>query len=926
MQKFFTILLLLFVSILAYSQKAAIKGTIIDKKTGETLPAVNVVLLGTTQGTISDFEGNYYLNNIEPGIYTVKFVFISYESKEIQNVELKAGEIKTFDVELGEAVLELDAVTVSAKKIERTETALVAMQRKSAVIISGISSQEMIKTGASSAAGALKKVTGVSVQNGKYVYVRGLSDRYSKTILNGADIPGLDPERNTVQMDLFPTAILDNMLVFKSFSPNLPADFTGGLINIKTKDFPEKYSLSFSVQVGYNPQANFINNFLTYSGGNYDFLGIDDGTRNLPDKAKGDIPARYEDNQKLNDITKSFNKIWFPQEKTSGLNQKYSLSIGNQKQLFGKTAGFFAAGSYSFDYKFFDDGFYGRYKLTDKNAEGLNSEYESQQWSFGQNNSLWALIGGVGVKLSDTDNIGLTVINNHSGQKNSNFSHFIDYRDNNDLRQRRTLEFTARNLFVTQIKGKHQLSGFNNIKINWIGSVSLASQNEPDIRYLVNDIDIENGDTLYYVNKSMYPYPRRFYRDMKEQNYFGKIDFELPLTLFNDKAKVMAGIADTYKNRDYYQTQMSFAENKMNRYGNMADYFADDNIDAITGIYVQASEKDDKKNSYNGTQNVFAAYAMADMHPANKLRAIFGLRVEYVDMQTKNMLSVNSSTGTLNKLNFLPSLNITYSPNDFMNLRAGYSRTLARPSFREKSIMAVENQVGDIIIGNDSLKQTEIDNIDFRWEKYFNHGEVISFGGFFKKFHNPIERSFNTEAINPEITWRNVDKAEMYGVEAEFTKKTDFISWLRNIKLSANITYVYSRVSIDDKELESKRYFDPDYPATRIMFEQSPWIVNAILSYKSDNTGLSVNLSYTYNAGKLVIVNPTGIPDIYSEPVNNLIFNITKKLSDKFAMRFQIKNILNTRKTYYYEYNNRTYNYLDMGLGRDYSIKLSYKF
>jgi len=926
MQKFFTILLLLFVSVLAYSQKAAIKGTIIDKKTGETLPAVNVVLAGTTQGTISDFDGNYYLNNITPGVYTIKFVFISYESKEIENVELKAGETKVFDVKLGEAVLELDAVIVTAKKIERTETALVAMQRKSAVIINGISSQEMLKTGASSAAGALKKVTGVSVQNGKYVYVRGLSDRYSKTILNGADIPGLDPERNTVQMDMFPTAVLDNMLVYKSFAPNLPADFTGGLIDIKTKDFPEKLSLTFSVQLGYNPQANFINNFLTYSGGSYDFLGIDDGTRNLPDEAKGNIPSRYENNAKLNKITKSFNKIWFPKEKMSGLNQKYSLSIGNQKQVFGKTLGFFAGGSYSYDYKYFNNGFYGRYKLTDKNAEGLNSEYESQSWMFGQNNAVWALIGGLGLKLNDNNSIGLTVINNHSGQKNSNFSHFIDYRDNSDLRQRRTLEFTARNLFVSQLKGNHKLPHFNNLKIDWIGSAALASQNEPDIRYLINDINTENGDTVYYVNKSMYSYPRRFYRNMKEQDYFGKIDFELPVTLFDNNAKIKAGFADTYKNRDYTQTQMSFAENKITRYSDMADYFADDNIDAVTGIYVQASQKDDQKNSYTGTQNVFAAYAMADVLPVSKLRAIFGLRVENVNMKTQNLLTVNSQSGTLDELNILPSINITFSPDDFMNFRVGYNRTLARPSFREKSTMAIENQVGDIIIGNDSLKQTEIDNIDFRWEKYFNPGEVMSFGCFYKKFHNPIERSFNTEAINPEITWRNVDNAEMYGVEAEISKQLDFVSFFKNIKISANVTYVYSQVSIDSKELESKRYFDPDYPSTRSMFEQSPWIVNAILSYKNDSIGLSANISYTYNAGKLVIVNPTGIPDIYSTPTNNLNFNITKQLGDKFALRFQIKNILDTKKTYYYEYNSKVYNYLDFGLGREYSIKLSYRF
>jgi outer membrane receptor protein involved in Fe transport len=259
-------------------------------------------------------------------------------------------------------------------------------------------------------------------------------------------------------------------------------------------------------------------------------------------------------------------------------------------------------------------------------------------------------------------------------------------------------------------------------------------------------------------------------------------------------------------------------------------------------------------------------------------------------------------------------------------LRIAYNKTVARPSFREKSTVEMINKVGDVIIGNPLLKETIIDNIDFRFEKYFNPGELFSFGGFFKKFKNPIEKTFNTKAQNPEITWRNVDYASLYGAETEFSKKLDFISKLKNITYRANLTYIYSQVSIDEQELESKRYYDPNYSDKREMFEQSPWIFNTTLSYDNDSIGLSANVSFTYNAKKLAIINPNGIPDIYQKSSNDLIFNISKTLKKSFVITFEVKNILNDRETNIYEYNGKEYFFDDYGWGREFNLILSYKF
>ena len=912
-----------------FAQNGVIVGVVKDAQTGELLPGTNVVISGTQKGAVTDLNGNFQLSDLPAGTYKISVTFISYTPLETEVVISESDTIE-LKVNLGSAATKIQGVNIIAKRNDRTENAMIVMQKKSGSVVNGISSQEMKKSGESTAAGALKKVTGVSVQDGKFVYVRGLSDRYSKTTLNGAEIPGLDPKRNTVQMDLFPAAALKNILVHKSFSPDITGDFTGGLIDLRTVDIPNKFSVNFSVQTAFNPQANLNKNFLTYQGGSTDFLGFDDGTRAVPTAAAlGDIPNRYENDPKLNEVTRSFNKIWTPDTKLSGLDQKYSFSIGNQLVKKGKTLGYFFSTQYEHSTKYYDDGFYGRYQLISANDENLNRQLESSQYVRGQQDAISTVMGGIGYEFNPQNRINLMVMNSHSGVKAANYMVFQDFRDDSRHRERRVLEFSSRNIFTTQLKGHHDLRDFHGIKINWLGSFTSANQNEPDIRYLQNDIiPKNNGDTVYLVNPSLYSNPRRFYRNMIENVYFARVDFEMDYSAFNQESKLKFGFSNGFKNTDYQQKQFLFAENIKGEYHDINDFFADENIDAQNGIFAQNSKQDDKLNSYFGYQNVFAAYAMTSMNITNKIKAVYGLRVEKVNMHTesyKEAAGTEVLSGGLDELNLLPSINLTASPTKKLNIRFGFNRTLARPSFREKAPLTIENREGDIMVGNPELKQTLINNYDFRIEKYMKSGEVISVGAFYKNFINPIEQTFNTEALNPEITWRNVDRANLYGLEAELSKKLSFIPGMKNFKITTNTTYVYSRITIDEKELVEKRRFDPYYPAERQMTEQSPWIVNALFSYQNDSLGLDMNISYTYNDDKLAFINSRGIPDIMMKATNDLNFNITKKLGKSFSLTFKVKNILNKRNTKYYDYSGEQYIYSDYGWGRVFSLKFSYK-
>ncbi len=343
----------------------------------------------------------------------------------------------------------------------------------------------MSKSGDSDVASAVKRVTGVTVQDGKYIYVRGLGDRYSKTTLNGSSIPGLDPNRNTVQMDLFPTNLIDNILVYKTFSPHLPGDFSGGYVDIVTKDFPDELLFNVSASLGYNTNATFNDNFLSQTKGGTDWLGIDDGTRALPDGVSAQtIPmlnnpsqAGYPESEAntLIDMTRSFNNNFEPGRSTPAPNHSFSLSAGNQKKLFGKPLGFIAALNYQRDYSFYENGETGIYQLTGAGENVLNKEIDLVD-SKGVDNVLWGAMFNTSIKLTPTNKIGLTLMHNQNGESSSRVLTGKKFKDDVDeIYNTYSQRYKERALSTGQLAGKHVISNWNNLEVNWSTGLRLLS-------------------------------------------------------------------------------------------------------------------------------------------------------------------------------------------------------------------------------------------------------------------------------------------------------------------------------------------------------------------------------------------------------------------------------------------------------------------
>ena len=920
------ILITTLISINVYSQKGILAGKVIDEKTAEELIGTTIVVTGTSTGAITDFDGNFSLE-LDPGNYSITCSYISYQTIIFESVKINAGEVTQLDIQLGEAVTTLEEVQVVAKGSKRTEAAIQALQRKSAIVLDGISANQISKMGDSDAAGALKRVTGVSVEAGKYVYVRGLSDRYSKTTLNGADIPGLDPNRNSVQMDLFPSNIIESIIVHKTFSADLPADFTGGHVDILTMEFPNKFNLQVSAKFEYNPQTNLNSNFMGYEDGKLDWLGFDDGTRAIPEKAQGQIPPRFVDDPLLDEITKSFNKQMEPLPRQSFLNQSYSLAFGDQiKAGKSKIIGYNLAFSYTNEYDYFDNGITGRYKLIDPDDKTLTGQLTLNTDIKGIQNVLWSALGNVNLKFNERNKIGLLLLHNQSALSTGRYQEGEKNSDEAGMfYQTRTLQFLQRGLSSAQLNGKHYFESAGKMKIKWLSSFTYSTQDEPDLRFFTNNYDIVDGNCLYEILPSLYPVPTRYYRDMKETNFDNKVHVELPFRLRGNSSKLKFGGSAVMKDREFREQKYSFRENTNSYNGSVPEYLQDGNIDAAAGkLHVSNSVSSDNKNSYNGLQNVFGGYVSGDLGLFAKLRLVTGARIEYAYILSES-LKEDEKKGEVENFDVLPSVNLIYSFTEKINLRGAYYRTLARPTFRELAPFASFDFVGDyIFIGNADLKRTITDNFDVRWEYFMAPGEMVSVSGFYKSFTDPIERTFNTEAANPELTLRNVDKAQVAGVEAEFRIGLDFVPFLRDFILGGNVAFVKSMVSIDDKELSLKRVFDPNFPDTRVMFGQAPYIVNGYIEYKNDSIGMDINLSYNITGEKLHLVNAVGIPDVYKQPRSQMDFNISKTLGKRLSVKFAIKNILNSNYLSTYSYNNVDYIFERFALGRYYSLSIKY--
>ena len=929
----FILTLVIFGFSLLAEAKGIIRGVVIDGESGETLIGAAVVIKESQQGTSTDLDGKYEFS-LEPGTYTIVASFISFQTTTITDVTVKDNEVTVIDITLRESSVQLEEVTVAAKIMRNTENAVLLKQKKAASVVDGISSQQIKRMGDSDAAGAIKRVPGVSVEGGRYVSVRGLGDRYSKILLNGAEIPSLDPERNAVQLDLFPTNLIDNMIVHKTYTPDLPGSFTGGLINLSTKDFPEKKTIHFSASGGYNSNATFNSDFITHEGGSTDWLGFDNGDRDIPSGASNGIPEVFQgQDAEIEAITREFNKNWVTKKESPFMNQSYALSIGDQKKVFGERSfGYIASLSYSAKNRFYDDGVVGRYNVVSAGSSNeLNPLYTLKDQQSTEE-VLWGAVLNTHLKLNNNHSIGFNFMRNQSGTQTTRIlsgqSSEIQQYSPDYIFQSQTLQYRERSITTAQLKGEHNLEKYNNTRIEWISSYTSSEQNQPDLRFFASDYQLmrdDNGnitDTLFSIDQSSYDIPTRFFRDMKENNFDNSVHVTIPYTAGTiKKATLKVGGGFLWKDRDFNERQFDFLQAPFN--GDIEDFFANDNISVLNGTY--ADEATDPRNSYEGTQTVTAAYAMTDLQLRPELRLIIGARYEYTNMEVASK-NPALDKGELLDHDILPSINLSYTLMKDMNLRGSYSRTLARPTFRELSPFPSFSFTGDfILVGNPDLERTLIDNMDVRWEWYPKPGEYLSISGFYKIFDGPIEKTVDPRAANLQLSYVNVGDANVLGMEIEVRKRLDFItSSLRQFRVGVNASFIDSRVSIDPAELAARQAIDPGVSDKRPMYGQSPYILNSYLMYDNDPLGISAAISVNTFGERLAIVSNGALPDVYEQSRTSLDLSISKAIGKYITLGLKAQNLLDPEYKFTHDYKGQEYLFSNSSRGRTFTLSFRY--
>ncbi|MEO9872334.1 TonB-dependent receptor [Ekhidna sp.] len=955
---------LILISASLYAQKGIIRGTVIEDTTGEPLIGVTVVIKGTTNGAVTDFDGKFQIN-AAPGTYDIQASFVSFSTITINGVSVEDGDATVIDqIRLKEDVELLDEVVVTAEVIKTTEAALLTVKRKSASLVDGISSANFKKIGDSDAASAVKRVTGVSIEGGKYVYVRGIGDRYTKTMLNSMDIPGLDPDRNSLQIDIFPTNLIDNMIVYKTATADLPADFTGGVVNIETKDFPDEKILEASFGMTFNPSMHLQSDYLTHEGSSTDWLGFDNGLRDLPEGARNEeIPSplsrQYTDEQIL-DFNNSFNKQLGAQQERSFLDYSLGFNLGDQKELNnGHKLGYILSTTYKSTTTFFDNVVYGEYQIQE--GRETSTELIPATIQTGTESRLNTLIGGLAGIAYKTNNSKFRVNLMHLQNGERLTAKFAILDDPEDQAIGKSgfsgnadnLVYGQRGLTNVLVNGEHHFND-NNWILDWKFSPTFSNMTDPDIRKAA--FTNEGGDKT--INGGAAGFPTRIWRYLDEVNYSSRVDLTRNATAFGGEATFKFGISHTYKERDYeiLQYQFQFFGGQPDWTGDPDEILLEENLFPNDGNgYLQSGNRTPNPNAYNSNVNYSAAYLSAEVTPLSNLKAIVGLRVEKFEQRhTGRDISFAQSNGNagnnldndvvLDNTDLFPSANLIYNLTDRQNLRFSVSRTVARPSFKELSFAQILDPVSNRTFNgglfayegewDGNLQATNISNFDLRWEKFMDRGQLLSFSAFYKTFSNPIElvRIRQAQTTN-EFQPRNVGDGTLIGAELELRKTLDFITpGLTNFSWITNVTLVKTKLEMSNVEFQARTDFGKagqEITNEREMAGQAPYVINAGIAYENFETRIDAGLYYNVQGKTLTVVGGGLFPDVYSQPFNSLNLNINKRFGaqDNVGVNFSVNNILNDdREEFYNGHNAEPQFFSRRSPGRSFSVGVNYSF
>jgi TonB-dependent receptor len=914
-------------------KEGKISGKMIDAETGEVLIGVTVQLEGTSLGAITDLDGSFTIRRVPFGTYTLVASMIGYASTKVTEVVVAEGEIANVDLALKSQVIQTEGITVTAKQARNNEASLLKQRQLSNSVSDAISAEAIAQSGSSDAAAAMTRVTGASVVGGKYVYVRGLGDRYSNTRINGSLAPSADPDKQSVPMDMIPTALLDNIVVEKTFTPDKPGNFSGGSVDITTKDMPEGRVMSFSSAASYNTQTTFEEGVLANRSAGDDWLGLGADDRDIADWLKqpltpkdltyGDIIRDTANAQYMETQSKAINSKMTPVRRTAPINQSYGLSYGDSWSLFDMPLGFISSFTYSRNQAYYSNG---RSSLRNwSNPDDtlyVTTDFSDEQ---GKEEVLWGGLINSSLRPHPNHKLGFNLLYNRNSESSARIVQGFDYNvAPGQYFRSQSLIYSERTLSNMQFKGEHARLPFDS-RFDWTLSLSRSTQDDPDLRFFSDVIDTAEGGGSIWLT-----YPSHYFRNLIEKNRDGRADYSLPFKQWSGLAsKFKAGASYLHKTREFRERSFTLSNSGSINYAGDPDAYLDENNFGIRpdstpdnfidyGLLWAANSG--KQANFNAEQNVSAFYGMAELPITSRFTVVGGVRFETTEMNLDQIYVATDTTNLIDGEDLLPSVNFIYKLTDNMNGRLAYGRTLARPTMREISPHATWEFVnGGYFYGNPHLKYTKIDNYDARWEWFLRPGEILAVSGFIKRFYDPIERAFLN--YNGDVSAINVARADVYGLELEFRRQLDHASHLlKHFRLGGNVTLVKSEVRRPDDEYQQEKSFDPSTEETRPFQGQSPFVLNLDISYDNDKTGSNISLLFNRFGERLSEVTLGVTPDVYEQARSTVDMTFSQKIWGGVVLKGSAKNLTNAEHLKTYELNGRAY------VAQSYSTGVTYGF
>jgi outer membrane receptor for ferrienterochelin and colicin len=920
MKKLSLLVMLIFqFTLFSQAQNGSIKGVIVDSKTGETLIGTTVLLQGTTTGTITDFDGNYTINNIAPGTYNVVYSFVSYET-QIQRVQVERGAETLLNVSLSPASVDIGEVKVVAQRRTDSDISLLNTLKSGNLIVSGITAQQISRSQDSDAAEVVRRVPGITITDGRFIIVRGLIERYNSVMLNNATAPSFEADKRAFSFDAIPSGLIDNILIYKSPAPELPADFAGAAIDVQTKSAADLNSFSFSYGVRYSENTTFNSDFQTHQGSKTDWLGFDSGYRSIPDGIPSDLEFKelyvwpnaqvyLERSKEITRLSNLFPNNWETTMKSPLPDQSFSANLQRRFVLGKISVGNITSLNYNSSSSY-NQVERREFQGWDEVQGRIVENFDFKDMRSKEENKIsvihnWNFIYGKNQKLEVRNFL------NQIGTKNTSQRDGVNYYNVETLRMF-DHRYESRLIYSGQLAGKQT---FNEDKthLNWMLGYSYTNKDQPDNKRLLYVQNTNEGNDRfgkYELRLQSIPnvyLAGRMWIEMDENVYNGKLDFDHNFTLFGSENIWQGKTGYFYELKERALSSRLIGAVAVRNppdifYNSISEIFSPENFyfdPKVPPRQHGLSYRDNTraKDSYDATDNLLAGYLALNIPITPKINLYGGARVEKFDRVITNFFEKTGNTEnmdiTRDTTDIFLSANITYNINEKNLFRLSYGQTVNRPEFREISSFDYQDfEMFAVVHGNPDLQNAYMKNYDLRYEWYPEMGEMISLAAFYKDFTNPIELFQIPAGSSFDYKPFNTEKAYSAGLELDVRKRfarfEDHYGFFRFMK---DITVVFNTSLIKSEINTEKQGFARD--SIRVMQGQSPYIVNLGLFYNNTEAKFTASINYNNVGKRISFVGTPNNPHTWELSRNSLDLTLQKGIGEKLQIKGGVKDILN---------------------------------